>query len=445
MSKSVATGSQGGRVNRRWLVWALGAAILVAAFAMGAATLRGPQVDALVVPSAPLVRTLQFSARVATLSRVDVGSTVTGRVAQVRVMEGTQVRQGDVLVQLESDELRAALAQAVAAERQAKARLEGLRSTGRTAAQAARAQADASLQAASASLARVQQLVAEGFYSPAQLDEARRAVDVARAQQLSAQAQLQANADAGTEVAQAQAQLALAQAATVAAQARLAQATLVAPADARVLVRGVEPGQIVQPGKALLSLALAGPTQLVAQVDERFLEQLQPGQPAWVVADAFAAQRFAARVLSIAPAVDAQRGAIEVKFSIEQAPAFLREDMTLSVEVETARRERTLVLPQVALRGPAGGDQASVLVLQDGRAQVRKLRLGLRTLDAVEVLDGLKEGDTVLRGNVTLQEGQRVRARTVPWTTSSPAPTTAPQGSAQEGGAATALTGTMGR
>ena len=412
---------------------------------MGAATLRGPQVDALVVQSAPLVRTLQFSARVATLSRVDVGSTVTGRVAQVRVMEGTQVRQGDVLVQLESDELRAALAQAVAAERQAKARLEGLRSTGRTAAQAARAQADASLQAASASLARVQQLVAEGFYSPAQLDEARRAVDVARAQQLGAQAQLQATADAGTEVAQAQAQLALAQAATVAAQARLAQATLVAPADARVLVREVEPGQIVQPGKALLSLALAGPTQLVAQVDERFLEQLQLGQPAWVVADAFAAQRFAARVLSIAPAVDAQRGAIEVKFSIEQAPAFLREDMTLSVEVETARRERTLVLPQAALRGPAGGDQASVLVLQDGRAQVRNVRLGLRTLDAVEVLGGLKESDTVLRGHASLQDGQRVRARTVSWTTSSPAPTTASQGSAQGGGAAPALTGTMGR
>ena len=440
----MATGSQGGRVNRRWPVWALGAAVLLAAVAMGAATLRGPQVDALVVQSAPLVRTLQFSARVATLSRVDVGSTVTGRVAQVRVMEGTQVRQGDVLVQLESDELRAALAQAVAAERQAKARLEGLRSTGRTAAQAARAQADASLQAASASLARVQQLVAEGFYSPAQLDEARRAVDVARAQQLGAQAQLQATADAGTEVAQAQAQLALAQAATVAAQARLAQTTLVAPADARVLVREVEPGQIVQPGKALFSLALAGPTQLVAQVDERFLEQLQLGQPAWVVADAFAAQRFAARVLSIAPAVDAQRGAIEVKFSIEQAPAFLREDMTLSVEVETARRERTLVLPQAALRGPAGGDQASVLVLQDGRAQVRNVRLGLRTLDAVEVLDGLKEGDTVLRGNATLQDGQRVRARTAPWPIASSAPPAAAQGN-QGGGVGPALTGTMGR
>lgn len=432
-------------MKRRWLAAALGAAVLVVAAGVAAWALRGPQVDALTVQSAPLVRTLQFSARVATLSRADVGSTVTGRVAQVRVREGAQVRQGEVLVQLESDELRAALAQAVASERQAQARLAGLRSSGRSAAQAARAQADATLQAASASLARVQQLVADGFYSPAQLDEARRAVDVARAQQRNAQAQIEANADAGTDVAQAQAQLALSQAATVAAQARLAQATLVAPSDARVLVRAVEPGQIVQPGKALLSLALAGPTQLVAQVDERFLDQLQPGQKASVVADAFAGQRFAARVLSIAPAVDAQRGAVEVKFALEQqAPAYLREDMTLSVEVETARRETALVLPQSALRGAVVGDAGTVLVLQDGRAQGRSVRLGLRTLDAVEVLDGLAEGDTVLRGG-TLQAGERVRARPVEWTAGAAAPGAGALGKGQGADAGAALTNAMGR
>ena len=196
-------------MNKRWWVLALGAAALAVAVAVAALALRGPQVDTLVLQSAPLVRSLQFSARVATLSRVDLGSTVTGRVAQVRVAAGAQVRRGELLVQLESDELRAALAQAVASERQSQARLAGLRSSGRAAAQAAVAQADATLRAASASLARAQQLVAEGFYSPAQLDEARRAVDVAQAQQRNAQAQSQANADAGTDVVQAQAQLAL--------------------------------------------------------------------------------------------------------------------------------------------------------------------------------------------------------------------------------------------
>ena len=121
--------------QRRWL-WLVAAGALLAAAVILWLALRGPRVDAVPLRYAPLVRTLQFSARVTTLSRVDVGPTVTGRVAQVLVREGAQVRKGDLLVQLESAELRAALTQAIASERQAQARLSGLRSTGRSGAQA---------------------------------------------------------------------------------------------------------------------------------------------------------------------------------------------------------------------------------------------------------------------------------------------------------------------
>ncbi|MBK6323179.1 MAG: efflux RND transporter periplasmic adaptor subunit [Burkholderiales bacterium] len=402
--------------HSRRQILAVAAVVVLGASALAAVVwLRGPQVDVIEVHRAPLVRTLQFSARVATLSRVDVGSTVTGRAAEVRVMEGATVHAGDVLVQLEDQEGRAALAQAEAAEQQARARLAGLRSSARTTAQATLAQAQATERTAQAALTRAQQLVSQGFYSPAQLDEVRRTATVAQEQVRSASAQVQANADGGTDLVQAQAQLEAAHAAKTAAQARLAQATLRAPTDARVLLRAVEPGQIVQPGKALLSLALVGPTQLVAQVDERFLEQLRPGQSATVLADAFPAQRFSARVLSLAPAVDAQRGAIEVKFALTgDVPAFLREDMTLSVEVETARVDAALVLPQSALRAPAQGNQAEVLVVQDGRAVARSVRLGLRTLGAVEVQEGLTEGDAVLQSGGAAAGG-RVRPHVVDW------------------------------
>jgi HlyD family secretion protein len=359
---------------------------------------------------APLVRSLQFSARVATLSRVDVGSTLTGRVLQVAVAAGAMVKSGDVLVRLESDELRATLAQARAGETQAAARLAGLRSTGRSAAQAGVAQAASVLVAAQADLQRTQELMAQGFVSQARLDEARRALAVAQAQLDGAAAQRAAVAEPGADVAQAQAQLALATSARAAAAARLDQAVLRAPADARVLARAVEPGQIVQPGRALFTLALAGPLQLVAQVDERYLEQLQAGQVASVLADAYPTQRFTARVLSIAPLVDAQRGAIEVKFSVAQPPAFLREDMTLSVEVETARREQALVVPADALRGDTSAGQ-SVWLVRDGRVQARAVRLGLRTLAAAEIVEGLSAGDVVLLGPAP-QPGKRVRPDT---------------------------------
>ena len=172
-------------------------------------TSRAPSVPAVSLRAAALVRTLQFSGRVATLSRVDVGSTLTGRVLQVAVAAGAAVKQGDVLLRLESEELAAALQQAQASERQAAARLAGLRSTGRSSAQAAVAQADSVLVAAQADLQRTQNLVAQGFLSETRLDEARRAAAVAQAQQSSARAQSTANAELGTDVVQAQAQLAL--------------------------------------------------------------------------------------------------------------------------------------------------------------------------------------------------------------------------------------------
>jgi HlyD family secretion protein len=424
-------------MSRRHLItFAVLVAVLLAAFIAWWAT-RAPLVPAVNARMAPLVRTLQFSARVATASRVEVGSTLTGRVLQVAVDAGAQVKAGDVLVRLENDELQAAVAQSRASELQAAARLAGLRSSGRNTVQATVTQAESVLVAAQADLQRTLDLVAQGFLSQSRLDEARRAVGVAQAQLDGARAQRAAVAESGTDVTQAQAQLALASAARVAAEARLGQAVLTAPAEAHVLTRLVEPGQIVQPGRALLALALAGPLQLVAQVDERYVGQLQPGQVASVLADAYPTQRFTARVLSIAPVVDAQRGAVEVKFSVPPPlPAFLREDMTLSVEVETARRAQALVLPADALRG----DEAtgtSVWSVRDGCVEARPVRLGLRTLDAVEILDGLSEGELVLTGPAPAP-GRRVRVHT-----SAAGPTAAAKSTQDNAGAA--MTNAMGR
>ena len=86
--------------------------------------------DGLVLRAQPLQRTLQFSARVLTPARVEVGSTLTGRVAAVPVREGDTVAAGAALVQLETDELAASLQQAEATLRQARARSDSQRAVG---------------------------------------------------------------------------------------------------------------------------------------------------------------------------------------------------------------------------------------------------------------------------------------------------------------------------
>ena len=361
-----------------------------------------------------LQRTLQFSARVLTPARVDVGSTLTGRVARVPVQEGQDVPAGAALVALEDDELKAVLLQAQASLRQAQARIASQRLLAKPGADAALLQAEATRGTAERELARTRELVAQGFLSPARLDEVQRSLAIASAQRDAAQAQALANRADGPELAGIEAQHQAAAAAVQAASARLAQATLRAPAPARVIARDVEPGQIVQPGRALLTLAVNGPTELVAQVDERFLGQLRLGQQASVLADAYPLLPFKAVLARLAPGVDAARGAVEVIFTpVGSAPAFLREDMTLSVEAVTGERAQALVLPLRALRPGSAGGETRVLVLVGGRAAERRVTLGLRTLDQAEVTAGLAAGDTLLL-DPQLLPGRRVQLRAAP-------------------------------
>ncbi len=424
---------------RRYGLWLALAAVVLA----GAAWLkwRAVTVDATEAVTQPLLRTLQFSARVETPARVEVGTTITGRVARVLVREGDAVAAGAPLVQLESDEARANLAQAQANLAQAQGRLSSQQGLALPNAQAAQAQAQAQVLAAERDLIRVRELVAAQFYSPARLDESQRTLDVARAQRDAARAQVQANAAQGGERVGAQAQLDAARAAVAVAQARLDQTTVRAPAAGQVLDRKVEAGQIVQAGTALMGLSVQGPIEIVAQVDERFLGQLAPGQKAQVLADAFPSQPFAAHIDRLAPAVDAERGAVEVTLVVDgPRPAFLREDMTLSVEVVTGQRASARVLPLRALRPGATDQQATVLVIEDGVARERALRLGLRNLEQVEVTSGLQDGDTVVL-DANVAPNLRVRARLVPSGVTSQG---APTGTSQDR-AGPAISGGFGR
>jgi HlyD family secretion protein len=126
-----------------------------------------------------------------------------------------------------------------------------------------------------------------------------------------------------------------------------------------------------------------------------------------VVVDAFAQQPFDARLAHIAPGIDAQRGTVEVKFEVDARPAFLREDMTLSLQVVVARSDRALTLPAEAVIG--AGIDARVRRLIDGRIAEHPVRTGLRTLDRVELVDGLAAGDAVLAEPLTIAPGVRAR------------------------------------
>lgn len=385
-------------------VLALIALVVLVAGWVAIQKLRGKPAESITVQRADLVQTVVVTGRVSSESRVTVGSVITARVKAVPLREGARVKAGELLIQLEDSEQRAAAAQADAALKSAEARLKSQEEMATPMAEQQLQQARANASAAQRERERRESLFKQGFIGQAQLDEARRADDVARAQLRSAEAQATANIR-GAERVTAEVRVTEARAAAELANARLAQTRIVAPAEALVLERLAEPGQIVQPGTRLMTLSIAGPVQLVAQVDEKYLAQLAVDQPASVSADAYPGQRFATKVLSVSPTVDTQRGSVEVKFSVAQPPAYLRNDMTLSIEVETGRRKNVLAVPAAVV---LTGDSPAVLVANAGKVERRAIKPGLRTLTAVEVLEGLAEGDVVLI-DATLVQGSRVR------------------------------------
>lgn len=387
--------------------------IAVAIAALAFVAFGHDEVEVTLVEQGPLRQSVVASGRVRTPERIELSPQLAGRVVAVEVREGDAVAEGQPLVRLDDREWKAAVDQASAAVTQAEARLRQLRELGLPVAEQALRQAEATALQARAQHRRVRELVARGFYSQAQLDEARRAQEVAESQVTSARLQRDSQQPDGIEVALAQSALEQARAALVAAQTRLGYAILRAPSAGTVLTRAVEAGDTVQPGAVLLTIAPAGDTELTVQIDEKNLGLLRLGQPALASADAYPGERFAAELAFIAPSVDALRGSVEVRLRVPEPPPYLRHEMTVSIDIEAARREQTLMIPASAVR-EAGGAQPWVMVVRDGRTVRQPVRLGIRGEGRVEVLEGLAVGEAVVPAALELAVGRTVRTQAAP-------------------------------
>ena len=371
---------------------------------------QGPRLDAEVVQQRDFVQTVVASGHVESPHRVDIGAQITATVARVPVSEGQTVKAGTLLVALVPDELRAAERQADIAVQQAQAKLRQLLEVQAPVAEQALRQAQANLDNANAAFKRNQDLFRQGFIGQAALDDARKAAELADAQLRSAQKQLDTTGTRGSDYAMAVTAVSQAQAAHAAARARTAYASIQSPVDGVLIARNVEVGDVVQPGKVLMTLSPQGKTQIVIAVDEKNLHLITLGQHALVSADAYPQQKFKAELVYINPGINAQTGAVDVKLDVAEPPATLRQDMTVSVDIEVAHKTQAL-LPPVSTVHDIDGPAPWVMRVQNGHAEKVALQLGLRSAGLVEALGGLQAGDLLLPANAIVQVGERVRAK----------------------------------
>jgi HlyD family secretion protein len=388
--------------------WVLCALLVAGILTLVIFSRRGKPVEVAVVTQGPMVQSVVTTGRVATVARIDIASQSTARIEAILVREGDTVQARQVLVRLRDDEATANLTQARAAVAEAHGRIRQLTTVQEPVSAQQLEQARAADTQAVRELERARDLLKQGFVSQSRVDDAQRAATASAAAVRAASAQAAGNGGDGAEATMAQSRLEQALAAAQAAVTRLDQLSLRAPAAGTIISRAADPGDTAQIGRAILTLVIGDETRIQASVDEKNLGYLRLGQTARATADAYPKRPFDATLTYIAPAVDAQRGTVDLKLRVDKAVDFLRPDMTVSVEIMTAQEASALKLPSDAVRRDAAGN-VYALVNRDGLAEKVGLTLGLQGIGTTQIVKGLAAGDRVITPNTTVEEGDRVR------------------------------------
>ena len=307
--------------------------------ALGAAQAQPPPPTVLVTDArlSPFADRVEALGTLVANESVDLTATVTETVTSVNFTDGQRVKKGAVLVTMQKDEPRALLDEAVSTTDEARRQYE-----------------------------RTEQLTRQGAASTAQLDEARRVYETARARQL-------------------------------ALRSRVQDLVITAPFDGVVGLRNISIGALVRPGDLITTIDDDRIMKLDFPVPSTFLPVLIPGTPVQARARAFGDRHFDGEITSVDSRIDPVTRTIVVRAELPNPERLLRPGLLMSVELRANERE-AVVIPEESLL-PAGQRQF-VMLVEDGPsgpvARRTEVTVGARRAGEVEILEGVAAGQTVV-------------------------------------------------
>ena len=279
---------------------------------------------------------------------ITITSKVTGVVQKINFIEGQVVPKGHLLVDLDSREMRATLAAAVADEATARANYE-----------------------------RAAQLLTSGSAPKATVQTLLSTLEGARAR-------------------------------AEASRARLADFTITAPFSGRLGLRRLSAGALVSAGTVITTLDDLSVVKVDFSIPETLISRVKAGAKMVARSDAYPAHAFEGITRTVDSRIDPQTRAVEVRAEIPNPENTLRAGMLLTVVLTLDKREAALLIPEEAL--VPEGESQFVFVIENGRATKRKVVIGERQRGRVEVREGLSSKDSVIIGGVQrLRDGVQVR------------------------------------
>jgi len=269
---------------------------------------------------------------------------IDGRIEKIQFAEGQPVKKGAVVVTMDAAEQRARVAAAAADLKLAESRFR-----------------------------RSEELVAQNFISRQALDEARANLDIVRAR-------------------------------LTQEKVALDKTVIRAPFAGVIGLRQVSPGAYIKKGDDIVRLDALSRLKLEVPVPETFITRVRIGLPVKVTVDALPGQTFNGTVHAIDPVVDSASRNMRVRARLANPRNVLKPGMFARVSADLGGKTSAIWVPEQVI--VPRGDGNFVFAVVDGKADLRPVKLGRREPGRVEVVEGLKAGETiVLDGQIKLRPG----------------------------------------
>jgi RND family efflux transporter MFP subunit len=368
-------------------LWIIAAAVLVVAIAAftwwrlsthAALAVHTQPARALSGGSGANASVLDATGYVTARREATVSAQITGTLTQVLIEEGDHVKAGQVLGRLDDTAQRASLAQAQAQVNSAQALL---------------VQAQANLTQSERDVKRAEDLVKRNLVSEQAVEQARTQVATQGAQVLSQRRLID-----------------LAQANLRSAQVQLDYCTVRAPFNGVVIAKAAQVGEIISPFSAGGGFTRTGIGTIVdmdsleieVDVNEAYINRVQPGQPVESVLNAYPDWRIPSHVIAIIPTADRSKATVKVRIALDVKDPRIVPDMGVRVsfleekkaQEPAQERPRGVLVPVAAIR--TDGDRSVVFIVKDGTAQRRTVTLGATYGDSRQVLSGVDVGESVI-------------------------------------------------
>ena len=329
---------------------------------------QGPAVvDVDTVKTARIVEMHEAVGTARAYESITVTAKVAGIIQEIRFQEGQKVNAGDVLVRMDADERRADIESAVAETRRAEAQRNELRTR----------------------LERAQALRRTGAGTEAQVE------------------------DLNAQVKTLESAIASADAKRKAAEARMDDLIIRAPFAGRLGTRSVSLGAYVAPATRITTLDDLSRIRLDFSVPENLLNLLKVGAVVRARSAAFGERVFEGKVTVVDPRVDPVTRSLRLTAGFPNPDEALKPGMFMSVSVEVVAKDNATVVPEEAVVSE-GLRQLVYVVGQDNKIDRRVIVMGQRQADKIEVVEGLKPGETiVVRGVQRVRPGATVTPRPI--------------------------------